>query len=107
MSTDSSVRIITYENNRVVLEVTTPEAALLFMSESFYPGWKAFVDGKQEEILRANFVFRAIPMGPGSHRVEVVYEPLSFKIGLSVSLFTIFVLLIVWGVSTRRRMLSK
>jgi hypothetical protein len=103
----SAAKVTIYENNRIVLEVTTPEAALLFMSESYYPGWKAFVDGKQEEILRANFVFRAVPLGPGSHQVEVVYEPLSFKIGLSVSLLTIFVLLIVWGVSTRRRRLSK
>jgi hypothetical protein len=104
---ESAAKVIIYQNNRIVLEVTTPEAALLFLSESYYPGWKAFVDGKQEEILRANFVFRAIPLGPGSHRVEVIYEPLSFKIGLSVSLLTIFVLLIVWGVSTRRRRLSK
>ena len=99
----SAVRVITYENNRMVLEVTTPAAAFLFMSESYYPGWTAYVNGKNEEILRANYVFRAVPLGPGSHQLEVVYEPLSFKIGLSVSLVTIFLLLIAWGISTRRR----
>jgi hypothetical protein len=106
-SLKSAAKVIVYENNRIVLEVTTPEAALLFLSESYYPGWKAFVNGSQEEILRANFVFRAIPLGPGSHQVEVVYQPLSFKIGLLVSLFTIFVLLIAWSISTRRRRLTK
>jgi uncharacterized membrane protein YfhO len=102
-STDSSVRIISYENNRVFLEVNTPRVAFLFMSEAYYPGWKAYVDGREEEILRANFVFRAIPMGPGSHKVEVVMEPLSFKIGLAVSVLTVLLLLIGWGISTRRK----
>jgi hypothetical protein len=101
---DSAVRVLSYENNRIVLEVDTPEAAFLFMIEAYYPGWQAYVDGKREEILRANYVFRAIPLGPGSHRVEVVFEPLSFKIGLSLSLLTVFLLLLAWPISTRRRL---
>jgi hypothetical protein len=101
---ESAVRMLTYENNRMVLEVDTPEAAFLFMSEAYYPGWQAYVDGKQEEIVRASYVFRAIPLGPGSHRVEVVFEPLSFKIGLSLSLLTVFLLLLAWLISTRRRL---
>jgi len=99
---ESTVKMLTYENNRIVLEAKTPEAAFLFMSETYYPGWKAYVDGKEEEILQANYIFRAIPLGPGSHRVEVVCEPLSFKIGLSVSLLTTFLLLIAWGIYSRR-----
>jgi hypothetical protein len=99
----SMVKLVTYENNRMVLEVNTPEAAFLFMSESYYPGWIAYVDGKKKEILRANYVFRVVPLGPGSHRVEMVYEPLSFKIGLSVTMLTIFLLLIGWGLAIRLR----
>jgi uncharacterized membrane protein YfhO len=87
----------------MVLEVTTPAAALLFMSEAYYPGWQAYVDGRLEEILRANYAFRAIPVGPGTHRVEVVIEPLSFKIGLAVSLLTIVVLLAGWVFSTIKK----
>jgi hypothetical protein len=99
----STVSVLSYTNNRIVLEVTTPEAALLFMSEAYYPGWQAYVDGRQEEILRANYAFRAIPLGPGSHKVEVVMEPLSFKIGLAVSVLTIVVLLSGWICSTIRK----
>ena len=61
------------------------------------------MDGREEELLRANYVFRAIPVGPGSHRVEIVLEPLSFKIGLAVSLLTIMVLLAGWVFSTIRK----
>ena len=99
----SSARIITYENNRMVLEVTTPTAALLFMSEAYYPGWQAYVDGKPEEILRANYAFRAIPVGPGTHRVEVVMEPLSFKMGLAVTVLTMMLLLTVWALAIIRK----
>jgi hypothetical protein len=99
---EPEVRVITYENNRMVLKVSTPEAALLFMSESYYPGWKAYVDGRQEEILRANYVFRAITLGPGSHRVELVCQPLRFRLGMALSLLTIIALLTAWGIFARR-----
>jgi hypothetical protein len=98
----SAVRVVTYENNRIVLEVDSPEAAFLFMSEAHYPGWKAYVDGREEEILRADYTFRALPVGPGSHRIEVVYQSLSFKVGLAVSLVTIFLILISWAVAIRK-----
>ena len=99
----SAVRVVTYENNRIVLEVDSPEAAFLFMSEAHYAGWKAYVDGREEEILRADYVFRALPVGPGSHRIEVVYQPLSFKMGLAVSLLTIVMLVSAGAILTRRR----
>jgi hypothetical protein len=99
---ESAVRVVTYENNRIILEVDSPEAAFLFMSEAHYPGWKAYVDGIEEEILRADYVFRAIPVGPGSHRIVVVYQSLSFKVGLAVSLVTVFLLLISWAVAIRK-----
>ncbi|MGD8530895.1 MAG: YfhO family protein [Syntrophobacterales bacterium] len=99
----SAVRVLTYDNNRIVLEVDSPEAAFLFMSEAHYPGWQAYVDGKEEEILRADYVFRAIPVGPGSHRIEVVYQPLSFNVGLAVSLLTLVMLVTFWVILTRRR----
>ena len=73
------------------------------MSEAYYPGWQAYVDGRLEEILRANYTFRAIPVGPGTHRVEVVIEPLSFKIGLAVTVLTMVLLLTLWAFATIRK----
>ena len=98
-----AVKLKVYEHNRMIIEVDTPEAALLFMSEAYYPGWKAYVDKEQEEILRANYVFRAIPVGPGSHRIEVIYDPVSFKVGLSITMATLLVLLISQVVLRRFR----
>ena len=100
------VRVLSYENNRIVLEVKTPEAGLLFMSETFYPGWKAYVDHRQEQILQANYVFRAVPIGSGSHRVEMVFQSFSFNLGLTVSLVTILILVTAGAISTRRKKLK-
>ena len=97
-----AVKVATYEHNRMILEVNTPEAAFLFMSEAYYPGWTAYVNGQEEEILRANYVFRAIPVGPGTHRVELVMQPRSFRLGLVLSLLTIMLLLAGWAFSTIR-----
>ena len=100
---ESAVRVLTYENNRIVLEVDSPVAAFLFMSETFYPGWKAYVDDTQEQILQANYVFRAVPIGPGSHRVKIVFKSSSFQVGLAVTLVTIFSLVTAGVLSTRKK----
>ena len=45
-------------------------------SEVYYPlGWKAFIDGEPAPLLRANFLFRAVSVPPGSHVVEMRFEP--------------------------------
>jgi uncharacterized membrane protein YfhO len=70
---------------------------MLILTDSYYPGWRAYVDGKETTILRANHFFRGVPVGPGAHVVEFQYDPLSFKVGLRVSFLTLLCLLIVSG----------
>jgi hypothetical protein len=75
------VQIISESNNRLRVHAETPENGLLVVSDTFFPGWKAFVDGREERILQANYQFRAVALPSGSHQVEFVYDPLSFKLG--------------------------
>lgn len=58
---------------------------LLFVSDSYYPGWKAFVDDRETRIYRANYNFRAVFVPAGKHKVVFKYRPESFKIGLYLS----------------------
>jgi len=60
---------------------------------SYYTGWKVFVDGQEKKILKANFVFRAVPLSAGKHKVEFIYDPWTFKIGLYITLATIISLI--------------
>jgi uncharacterized membrane protein YfhO len=80
---------ISESNNRLHLLAQATENTLLVLSDTHFPGWKAFVDGQETKIYRANYAFRAIPLQAGRHRVEFVYDPLSFKLGAAVSLLGI------------------
>ncbi len=84
-----SVRIDSYKSNTVDLTVNSKSRQFLFLSDSYFPGWKAYINGKPTKILRANYMFRAIVIGPGKHQVRFEYDPLSFKLGLAVTLTTI------------------
>jgi hypothetical protein len=79
------VEILSEGNNRIRLLATSTEDSFLVLSDTYYPGWKAFVDGKKTKIYRADYTFRAIPLNAGTHLVEFAYDPLSFKLG---ALFT-------------------
>ncbi len=52
---------------------------------SFYPGWTATVDGEPREIQRVNFLFRAVRLEAGRHRVTFSYEPASFELGAAIT----------------------
>ena len=81
--------IISESNNRVQILTKSREDSFLVLSDTYYPGWKAFVDGKETKIYRADYTFRAIPLNAGTHRVEFVYDPISFKLGAGVTLLGI------------------
>jgi hypothetical protein len=74
------------EPGLVVLQTVTGSDALLVLSDLYYPGWRATVDGKRAEILRANYLMRAVAVTRGRHTVAFVYEPASFKAGIAASL---------------------
>lgn len=80
------VRIVEDAPERLVLEARTRGAALVVVTDAWYPGWTATVDGAPVRILRADHAFRAIALPAGSHRVEMRYAPASVRIGLLVSL---------------------
>jgi hypothetical protein len=86
------VKIDSYKSNSVDLTIHSNSNQFLFMSDSFYPGWKALIDGKETEILRGNYLFRAIPVSPGKHQIRFKYDPLSFKLGLMVTSFSVLFL---------------
>lgn len=89
---EGEVEVVTTTANKVLLTVDSPTEALLFVSQNYYPGWKAFVDGKRQKIIKANFSFGAIPVSQGRHKVELVYDPYSFKIGVLISALTLLLL---------------
>ena len=72
-----SVSIRDYRRNAVVLDVDTDRDAVVVLHDIYYPGWEALVDGRPARILKANLLFRGVEVGPGHHRVEFAFHPLS------------------------------
>jgi len=72
---EGSVKIISYTPNVVTIEAKTEAPALVFLSDNFYPGWKAFVNGKETKILRTDYSFRAVVVPEGESIVEFGYKP--------------------------------
>jgi hypothetical protein len=92
------VQILAEGPDRVTVQAITDRPGWLVLSDIWYPGWLVRVDGKTASLLRANYLFRAVRLEPGEHRVEFVYSPASFWTGLAVSLATVLFLCFCWWV---------
>jgi hypothetical protein len=92
-----SVRLVSFSPGRLVFEVDAGSDGLLIISEIDYPGWQADIDGQAAPLIRANSVLRALPMPAGSHRVTLVFRPMSFRLGAIISGLTAVGLAITLG----------
>jgi hypothetical protein len=98
------IHIVSRTPGTLRLDATTPTDGLLMLSEVHYPGWRATVDGQPVPILRADYILRGVPVPAGGHRVELVYQPLSFIWGAVISGITLLALVAagLWFVLARR-----
>jgi hypothetical protein len=96
--------IASYEPNSVTVKVVTSSPGLLFLSDSYYPGWNAYLDGVKVHIYRADYAFRAVSVPSGAHTVQFLYEPPSFYNGIIISAASALLLFgcIVLNVGRRR-----
>ncbi len=90
-SSDGSgkARFLNYESDYVRCEVESRSEGYLVLLDSYYPDWRATLDGTPVPILRANYAFRAVKIPAGKHQVEFRYRPRSFYLGLLVTGLTL------------------
>ena len=99
-----TAQIVSYAPNDVRLHTSTDGDAWLVLSDTYYPGWTASVDGQPAPVLRGDVLFRVVPVPAGEHDVELRFEPSSVKIGLGISLVCLLcVALGIAGKPARRR----
>lgn len=94
------VRIEVHESNYVRLRVEARTAGFVVVSDAFFPGWAASVDGNPTEILLANRAMRAVPVSAGEHVIEMRYRSLPFEWGAAISGASWFVALLATVVGT-------
>ncbi len=91
---DSKIKLLAYEPNRIEFEIRTDANTLFFISDNYFPGWRAFVDEEEVKIHRANYSFRAVPVLKGEHKLIMTYYPYSFDLGVKASLVALILFLI-------------
>jgi uncharacterized membrane protein YfhO len=77
--------VVQHTPHKVAIQAQLTQPGLLVLGDVYYPGWQAFVDGRETTIYRANYVMRAVFVPAGEHLVEFSYRPLSLQIGAIVS----------------------
>lgn len=85
----TSVDFNKYSDQSMTLGVSIEKSAPLIVSNVFYPGWNAYVDGDKVEIKRVNYMFQSVLVQEGNHKVEFKYQPQSFYKGLRLSVLGI------------------
>jgi hypothetical protein len=85
--------VIRYEPQRIEIRTVASHARFLALSEVYYPGWKARIDGVESQIYRTNFTLRGLVVPPGEHKVEFVYSPASLRNGAICFGLGVFLLL--------------
>ena len=89
---DGAARVAEYEPTRLVVETDAAEPTLLVLSELFYPGWEATVDGESARIRLTDYLLRGVFVPAGRHRVEMRYRATAARDGAFVSAFTLLLI---------------
>ena len=83
----SSCRIRSYQPRRIEISLDVERPCYLVLSDNYFPGWKASIDGRKAKIYKTNGSFRLVPVhSAGRHELVFRYNPLSFTIGIAISL---------------------
>jgi hypothetical protein len=102
-SPEGTAAIERYGLHEVDVRVDSPGEVYLVLSDSYYPGWRAFVDGTEQRLLRGDVLFRAVQVPAGQHSVVFRFEPVSLRLGLALSACALVVVLGLLAFAVRRR----
>ncbi|WP_271783364.1 YfhO family protein [Aquimarina algiphila] len=93
------IALTAHQPNHLVYESKVKEESFAVFSETYYPGWQAYIDGNPVEHVQVNYMLRGLPIPEGQHKIEFKFEPQVIKTGSSIVLTSsiIFILLIIGG----------
>ncbi len=94
--TNDSIWLVSYQPNELVYKYSAEGEKLAVFSEIYYPaGWKCFIDGRESEYFRANYVLRSMVVPEGEHEIKFVFKPSSYYSGNKVSLASSILLIVL------------
>ena len=88
-SAESQVEITEYKTRKISLNATMATDGFVVLSEKYYPGWNAFVDGKKAKIYQANYTLQALALPKGAHEIALRFQPAQARFGLMTTVATL------------------
>lgn len=88
--------------NRLRVSGVSETGGVALVGEIFAPGWRAYVNGGPRPLRRTHYYFRGVEVGPGAHEIEMVYRPLSFTLGVILSMISVAFFTGAWFYSRKR-----
>lgn len=89
----ATARVVHYSPDRIDLEISCDEERPMVVAELAVPGWQWVLDsGERLAPATANYAFRAARIPAGNHRIALIYRPFSFRLGLYLTLASVFII---------------
>ncbi len=93
----ANVKMTNYDPDKIEYEINANSPQFAVFSEIYYPkGWNAYIDGKKTDYVNVNYLLRGLSIPAGKHKVSFIFEPESFKQGVSIMYITSFIIAIVF-----------
>ena len=89
-------QIVLDQPQKLSIIISSSEAGWVVISDTWFPGWRAELDGIRVPIFRANYLFKAIKIPSGKHKIDIEYQPLSFFLGIIFSTLGLIVLIFLY-----------
>ncbi len=94
-SGEGTIKLLSYAPNKLVYSADVKGKQLAIFSEIYYPnGWKAFVDNKEVEIRKVNYLLRGLELAGGKHKIEFKYDSKKYRTANSISAISSTILLL-------------
>lgn len=98
----NQIKLVSYEPNNLIYQTKTQSEQLAVFAEIYYPGWQAYVDGKEVDYGRADYILRVMKVPAGSHKIEFKFDPTSIHTtediaytGLSILLIGVIAIIVI------------
>jgi hypothetical protein len=99
-----SCTVLSHKSDEIRFRISCNQPAYLVMSEIWYPGWVASVDGEEREVICGNYVFRVVPVEEGNHDITLTFVSWPFRLGAGISIVTLASsACLLWLLRKRRR----
>ena len=85
-----------FANQSVSIQTEAPAASLVVISQTYYPAWRAYLDGQPTKIWRANYAFQVLEVPAGRHQIRMVYEDKKLLAGAVISILGLLACAALW-----------